>query len=154
VIEEFRHEALNQATVIAGFSEIIENLVQKQAMPIYPEFITTLRKIKVLIVSFSKALSAFREESIVCCAEGALPENPEEIWGMLSPACRLHYDVLQEIAAELLKITEKITPDDIGNPHLANRFYMIQEAVRKVSVLLEDPVAYLKKNDAGDQAAG
>ena len=62
MIEYFRHEAMNQATVIAGFCEIIDNLLNKRSEPFNGTFPQTLHKIQQLIRNFNDTLTIFREE--------------------------------------------------------------------------------------------
>jgi hypothetical protein len=147
VIELFRHEAMNQATVIAGFCEIIENQLLKQSGSVSQEFLTVLHKVEKLIGSFNQTFAVFREESMEVEAQGSKRQVAfgEDITSLLSPACRTHFGVLREIAAGLSVVADSIGGEGIGSSIIASRYVFVQEAASRLCTLFTDPANFIQK---------
>ena len=147
MIEYFRHEAMNQATVISGFCEIIETFLIKNPRTFNDAFPPVLQKISSLVQTFNETLSAFHEE----CAEIALNEsqllalNPQaDITSYISDSCRIQFDVLKDFAKEMVTITQSVTIEAIGNEVAAKKYLFIVESAVKLHELFLHPVVFLQ----------
>ena len=130
MIEYFRHEAMNQATVISGFCEIIGNLCAQSGIRVDDYFLSQLEKIRKLVVNFHDTLMAFRDEcALEDGAEGILLEiDPMgDFTRFLSPGCAVHFAVLSEIAEVLNATARLIDGKSIENSKIADRYNFIVE---------------------------
>ncbi len=148
MVESFRHEAMNQATVIAGFCEIIENLLIKNPGSFNTGFPPALKKVEQLIGNFNDTLSAFRNE---CAITGVTEEiimslDPAgDITGYFSESCQIHFTVLREIAKELDAVARSIDAASIGNSDIYSRYCFVGESAVKLNDLFLFPIAFLQK---------
>jgi hypothetical protein len=148
MIESFRHEAMNQATVIAGFCEIIENLLLKNPGSFNTVFPPALKKVEQLVGNFNDTLCAFRNE---CAFTGVTEEivmslDPAgDITGFFSESCKIHFTVLREIAKELASAARSIDAVSIGNNDIHSRYCFVAESAIKLNDLFLFPIAFLQK---------
>ena len=139
---------MNQATVIAGFCEIIENLINKRHLACGEGVLPALHKVDDLVRAFNATLSLFRDECVLTGIDRELLQALDpasEITGYLSESCRIHFSVLDEISGEIEKAACSLTPADIGNEAIGMRYTFISEAAVKLHGLFERPVAYLQR---------
>ncbi|MBN1575275.1 MAG: hypothetical protein JW913_01890 [Chitinispirillaceae bacterium] len=148
MIEYFRHEAMNQATVIAGFCEIIENLLVKQPFFSNNAFLPVLHKVEQLVRTFNDTLSVFREECMLIDAteEAMLSLDPAaEISAWLSESCRVRFSLLRDIADELDRTACSIETAAIENETIRNRYSFVCKSAARLDDLFLHPVAFLQK---------
>lgn len=148
MIEYFRHEAMNQATVISGFCEIIGNLCTQPGVSVEDCFLLQLEKIRKLVVNFHDTLMVFRDEcTLEDGAEGILLEiDPAgDFTRFLSPGCAVHFTVLSEIAEVLNSTARLIDGNSIENSKIADRYKFIVESTGKLHELFLYPIAFLQE---------
>ena len=147
MIEYFRHEAMNQATVISGFCEIIGNLIAAPEVTVDESFPPLLQKIRELILTFHETLMMFRDE---CTLENSSEEvlfsadATGDFTRFLSPGCSMHYAALRDIVKVLAGTVQSIDPVSIGSDKIITRFQFITESITRLTDLLENPVGYLQ----------
>jgi hypothetical protein len=147
MIEYFRHEAMNQATVVSGFAEIISSLILKNPESASPEFNSALIKVRQIITTFNETLSVFREE----CSLNGIDENQlmaldpyGDILHYLSEGCRIHYKTLRDIAESLYGVTGSIEPSRITDAKIAERFTLVHESAAKLVDLFLHPLFFIQ----------
>lgn len=148
MIEYFRHEAMNQATVVFGFTEIINNLLQKTPEHASPEITSVLERIQRIIIIFNETLSVFREE---CSLEGVTREqllafDPYgDITQYLSEGCRVQYLTLRDVAETLYGVTGSLDLSKVADEKIADRFTLIHESAAKLVDLFLHPLLFLQR---------
>ena len=139
---------MNQATVIAGFCEIIENLLKKQHYTVNEAFFSVLQKVEELVRTFNDTLSVFRTDCVLIDMTDKLVlslDPAADITGYLSESCKMHFGVLRDIAGEIERAASSITPADIGIETIGNRYSFVADAAVKLHDLFLHPVAFLQR---------
>lgn len=139
---------MNRATVIAGFSEIIENMLARQPHASSDEFRAVIHKVKQLVCTFNDTLSLFREECrlIDMTEETMLAlDSSADINVWLSERCRGHFSLLRNIADQLNKTACSVETTACENQTIGNRYLFICESAGRLYDLFLHPVAFLQK---------
>ena len=148
MIEQFRHEALNQISVISGFSEIIENELLHFEHPINETFNTHLSKINQLALSFHQTLQVFREGcELKPLTEEAirLLDPSDDILRYLSPECAIQYTVLKETAGALKNEAYGLEKTSSGSEKITDRSHFIVSSAERIHELFLHPFAFMQE---------
>ena len=149
MIAHFRHEALNQVSVISGFCEIIENLLPLPPASNTTDFNLHLRKIKQLALSFNTTLQVFREE----CDLREMTEEmlhrmdpAGDLLPYLSPECAIQYTVLRETVEALFTEAKQLYKSCNEGEKIIDRCSYVVASSQRLHELFLRPFAYLRRN--------
>lgn len=148
MIEYFRHEVLNQISVISGFCEIIEHQLLKYEFTENDPFSLSLKKVRQLVGNFHSTLMVFREGCILQDVTEAIIMNADtadSIEQYLTPECRVQYEVLLRIAEALNGEAMVMRKSSSANEKMTERSAFIESSAERLLELFRHPVAYLQK---------
>lgn len=148
MIEYFRHEAMNQTTVISGFAEIIGTGLDDEPECIRVPLSKFLQNIEQLLRVFNETLAVFRKEcgEISLSGEQLSTLDPEtDLTRYFSESCCIHFMTLKDISKHLVSLCTSVTINFGENLKLKTRFNFIVQSSEKLENLFTRPVGYLQK---------
>ena len=148
MIEHFRHEALNQVSVISGFCEIIENQLPQPTAANTITFINHLRKIKQLALSFHTTLQVFREECDLKDMTEAMLQRMDptgDILPYLSPECAIQYTVMKETVEALFAEAKQLHTSCNEGEKISDRCSYVVTSSKRLHELFLRPFEYIRQ---------
>lgn len=148
MIGHFRHEAMNQATVIAGFCVLINHELEKAPYSANAKFAQAMKSITQLLDVFTSRLNAFRNE---CSIKGLSPQQLENLNPStdLNPYftndCGEQFSSLAAMADNISATAGSIIKADILDDKLYQRFQYIKESAAKLNKLFTNPVSHMQR---------
>ena len=148
MIEYFRHEVLNQISVISGFCEIIEHQLLKYGFTENDPFSLSLKKVRQLVGNFHSTLMVFREGCILQDVTETIIMNADpadSIEQYLTPECRVQYELLLRIAEALNAEAMDMRKGSSASEKMAERSAFVESSAKRLLELFRHPVAYLQE---------
>ena len=148
MIEYFRHEVLNQISVISGFCEIIEHQLLKYGYTENDPFSLSLKKVRQLVGNFHSTLMAFREGCVLQDVTETIIMNAnpaDSIEPYLTPECRVQYEVLLRIAEALNGEAMVMRKSSSASEKMTERSAFVESSAERLLELFRHPVAYLQE---------
>jgi hypothetical protein len=148
MIGHFRHEAMNQATVIAGFCVLINYELEKAPCSANARFAQAMKAITQLLDVFTSSLNSFRKE---CSINGLSQQQLEDLDPStklnpyFSQGCGEQFSSLAAMAENISATAGSISKADIHDDKLYQRFQYIQESAAKLNELFTNPVFHMQR---------
>ncbi len=148
MIEYFRHEVLNQISVVSGFCEIIEHQLLKYGFTENDPFSLSLKKVRQLVGNLHSTLMVFREGCILQDVSEAIIMTADpagSIEQYLTPECSVQYEVLLRIAEALNDEAAAMRKSSDASEKMAERSVFVESSAERLLELFRHPVAYLQE---------
>ena len=148
MIGHFRHEAMNQATVIAGFCVLINQEMEKTPGSVNARFTQAMQSLTQLLNVFTSSLNVFRKE---CSLQGLSQQELEtldpstDLNAYFLPECRERFTRLIQIAENVAATANSIADSDIHDEKLFKRFQYVQESAARLNELFTNPVFHIQR---------
>ena len=148
MIGHFRHEAMNQATVIAGFCVLINHELEKAPASASTRFAQSMQAISQLLDVFTSSLNVFRKE---CSIKGLSQQQLEtldpasDLSSYFSPGCSDRFASLTEMVENIAATADTISDSEIYDEKLIKRFQYVQESAARLNELFTNPVFHIQR---------